>query len=104
MSKRKYGINALIISPVRPNYDWTPKRGVARIVGVAWEARQSNFAYVYFLSNREQAQPDMRYPGRKVVMATIWSAASASWVKQWARLARSKMRASGLVCSGWLSR
>lgn len=44
------------IAHMRPNCDQTPKWGVARIVGVAWEARQSNFAYT--------AQGLRRYRGR----------------------------------------
>ena len=31
------------------------------------------------------------------MVATIWSAASASWVKQWARPARGRMRWFGLA-------
>lgn len=40
-------------------------------------------------------------PGRKVVVATIWAAASDSWVKQSARPTLGRMRLSGL---GWFVR
>ena len=88
-----------------PKLRLDPKVGLARIVGVTWEARQSNFAYTAqgATAISREAWPDARYPGRKVVVAAIWSAASASWVKQWARPARGRIRESGLVCSGWLS-